>query len=105
MQCQLPPTDIAQTDQEDEPPFFTPEQTRALLVAVAAAGISPYGLQRQAAAIGADTEPGYTDQLPKHTAAAAAVHDALRRAIPETDIRHDLAQILEQELAIPEPEA
>ena len=105
MQCQLPPSDIAQTDQEDEPPFFTPEQNRALMDAGAAAGISPYGLKRLATAIGADTEPGYTDPLPKHTAAAAAVHAALRHAIPETNIRHDLAQILEQELGIAEPGA
>lgn len=107
MQCQLPPS-IADppTDADEMPPFFTPEQNRALLTAGAAAGISPYGLKRLAIVIGADTEPGYTDPLPKHTAAtAAAVHDALRHAIPEVNIRYDLAQILEQELGIAEPAA
>ena len=107
MQCQLPPAVAdAPTDADELPPFFTPEQNRALLTAGAATGISPYGLKRLAIVIGADTEPGYTAPLPKHTAASAAsVHDALRHAIPETNIRHDLAQILEQELGIAEPTA
>lgn len=53
----------------------------------------------EAAAIGADTEPDYIDLLPGHAPSdTAAVYDALRDAIPEPHIRHDLAQILEQEL-------
>ena len=106
MQCQLPLSVAeSQTDESEEPPFFTPEQNRALLDAGTAAGISPYGLKRLAIVIGADTEPGYTDPLPKHTAFATAVHEALRRAIPEVNIRYELGQILEQELGIAAPGA
>ena len=103
-QLQLPPTDAGLTDEEDEPPFFTPEQNRALLDAGAATGISPYGLMRLSIVIGADTEPGFISPLPKQTAAtSAAIYDALQDAIPEVNIRYDLSQILAQELGIPIP--
>ena len=108
MQCRLAPktTDERNQDNEDEePPFFTPEQNRALLTAGAAAGISPYGLKRLAIAIGANTEPGYIDRLPKHSlATTAAVHAALRQAIPDQPhISQPLAQILQTQLGIDAP--
>lgn len=105
MHCQLPPkADDPAQDDEAEPPFFTPEQNRALLDAGAASCISSYGLKRLAAAIGADAEPGYTNPFPDpNPAAAAAVHAALRQAISEPNIRYDLAQILEQEMGIAQP--
>ena len=104
MQCELLPTTTDQTAEDEVPPFFTLEQNRVLLAAGAAAGISPYGLKRLAAAIGANTEPDYINPLPKHTPDdTAAVHAALRDAIPEPLIRRDLAQILEQELGTVQP--
>lgn len=108
MQCRLVPktTDERNQDNEDEePPFFTPEQNHALLTSGAAAGISPYGLKRLAVAIGADTQPGYIDRLPANSRqATAAVHAAIRQAIPDQPhISQPLAQILETELGIDAP--
>ena len=103
----LPTTDGSPPDDDDtEPPFYTPEQNRALMDAGTAAGISPYGLKRLAIVIGADTEPDYIERLPKHSpATATAVHAALRQAIPDQpNLRQALAQILQTELGIADPD-
>lgn len=110
MQCRLLPTPTQEREENDndaEPPFFTPEQNRALLTAGATAGVDPYGLKRLDIAIGADAEPDYIDQLPEPSRqTTAAVHAVLRQAIPEQThiIRQQLAQILLAELGITDTE-